>query len=124
MPIDNVPADVFFRYRGVKVYLVYKHDDINQPTRDYWFALWAFGSDGDGHGVNGTFDVRELPAPPDSYLRRAEREFPRRPADIVAPIMFAIDTGHFDGWKVPGVDIGAIRRRASGKKRPRRGKAP
>jgi hypothetical protein len=122
MPIDNVPAEVFIRYRGVKIYHVYKRDDFSQPAREYWFTLWAFGSDGDGHGDNGTFDVRELPAPPDSYLRKAGREFPNHPADVVTPIIHAIDTGHFDRWSVPGVDIRSVRRRAGGRRPARRGK--
>ena len=119
MPIDSVPAEVFIRYRGVKVYHVYKRDDFNGPPRECWFTLWEFGSDSDGHGNNGTFDVRELPAPPQRYLRKAEREFPRHPADIVAPILHAIDSGHFDRWDVPGVDIRSVRQRA-GRKRPAR----
>ena len=124
MPIDSVPAEVFIRYRGVKVFHIYKHDDFNQPPREYWFTLWEFGSDGDDHGTNGTFDVRDLPVPPDSYLRRAEKAFPNHPADDVAPILHAIDSGHFDGWKVPGVDVGSVRRRAGGKRRSTRRSAP
>ena len=94
MPTDNVPADEFFSHGGLTIYYIYKNDDVNQPVRDYWFSLWPYGSDGDGHTDNGVFEIRQLPGAVSSQLRTDEEK--------KQVIRDAIDAGYFDDWDYPG----------------------
>jgi hypothetical protein len=52
----SVPAEVFVRYQGVKVYRTYKYDDLENPS-DHFFTLDPDFSESCGEA----FDVRELP---------------------------------------------------------------
>lgn len=74
MPFKEVfvPAEVAFRYRGVKVYHVYKDNDFDQGSRDYWYGLSPECLEG-----GDVFDVRDVAAalgwPPPSSLSQAKR---------------------------------------------------
>jgi hypothetical protein len=60
MPYNSewVAPDRFLTHKGVKIYHIYKDDDVNNGTRSEWYT-WdpAEGSD-DG---TYSFDVRDLP---------------------------------------------------------------
>lgn len=66
MPIktEYVPAELYMEHNGVCIFHVYKDNDFDQGARDFWFATHEDGSDDNGHGEDGVFDVRELPVPP------------------------------------------------------------
>lgn len=59
---EMVDPEVFVEHLGVTVYHIYKNDDIDEGPRAYWFTTNVNGSDNDGHGQDGTFDVRSLEA--------------------------------------------------------------
>jgi len=59
MPIGTVPADVFVRHNGCKVYYVYKNDDINNVVRDFLYTTEPYACEGDA----SVFDIRDLPNP-------------------------------------------------------------
>lgn len=61
---EHRPAELFMEHAGVKIYHVYKDNDMEQGARTHWFAIHEDGDDEDVHGYNGVFDVRCLPAPP------------------------------------------------------------
>jgi len=84
-----VDPEVFLEHKGVKVYHIYKRDDVCQCPRDYWYSLSRFGSDEDGHSENGTFDVRDLP-----FEGETNEEI----------ICRAIADGFFDDWTWEGKD--------------------
>jgi hypothetical protein len=48
------PAEVFTAHNGVTIYHVYKDNDPDQGTREYWFDTQADSRD------EGGFDVRDL----------------------------------------------------------------
>jgi hypothetical protein len=52
----SVPAEVFVRYQGVKVYRTYEDDDLDNPS-SHCFTLDPDFSESAGEA----FDVRELP---------------------------------------------------------------
>ncbi len=79
------------RHGGLVVYHTYKNDDVNDPVREYWYSLWAYGSDDDGHGEDGAFDVRRLPG---GKIAKTELRQKR----IISE---AIDAGFFDDWLSP-----------------------
>jgi hypothetical protein len=58
MPEKWVEPQVFLRYRGVKIYHVYRHDNYND-VRSYIYGSSIHCTD-DGED---TFDVRDLPVP-------------------------------------------------------------
>ena len=52
---EIVPAELFMEHNGVRVYHVYRNDDIDSCRLDYWFTTDEYGSEcGDA-----AFDVRE-----------------------------------------------------------------
>ncbi len=58
----SVSPGVFLTYRDVKVYHVYKNDDIDQGARVYWYGLSPYCSE-DSFSRNteeGCFDVRDI----------------------------------------------------------------
>ena len=58
MPSKWVPPEKFLEHGGVTIYHIYRHDDLDQGPREYWYG-WheACRDDGD------SFDVRDLPNP-------------------------------------------------------------
>lgn len=92
MPYETEPAEVFMVHRGVPVYHIYRHDMMSSgDVREYWYSFWAYASDDDPHGENGTFDIRELPGWKAVSRRDAE-------ANKEAVIRGMIDAGYFDKW--------------------------
>lgn len=64
MAMEWVPNELALKYQGVSIYHIYKNDDNNQGTREYWFGLDEYGSDygTDEEEEHIVFDVRELPS--------------------------------------------------------------
>jgi hypothetical protein len=68
MAMEWVPNELALKYQGVSIYHIYKDDDNNQGTREYWFGLDEYGSDYGtdendyGDGAHIVFDVRDLPS--------------------------------------------------------------
>jgi hypothetical protein len=61
---ESVDPEVFLEHNGVTIYHIYKNDDIDASAREFWFTVDPDqGSDDNGHGTGGTFDVRQLPIP-------------------------------------------------------------
>lgn len=105
MPKDTVEAAEFMRHGGLVVYHIYKNDDVNDPTREYWYSLWAYGSDEDDHGEDGAFDVRDLPNAGGCRTELKQKRIIRE----------AIDAGYFDDWLNPddaagGTTYGQLRK--------------
>lgn len=92
MPTDWVAPEVFFEHGGYTVYYVYKDDNLGSGVRDNWFSLSETGADDDDHGVNGVFDVRQLPQVGDEAPDLESVE------GLQAFITATIDSGHFDDW--------------------------
>ena len=76
----EVPAELLLKHNGVSIFHTYKHDDIENVRRTYWYVTDAFDGESD------SFDVRELPA-------CAERSWDDRMETIRAIIIEAIDDG-------------------------------
>lgn len=51
---EYVPAEVFLEYKGVKIYHVYKNNDVDCLARIYWF------DDQEDSDDDGGFDIRAL----------------------------------------------------------------
>lgn len=89
-----VPADMFLKYKGIAVYHVYKHNEVDQPVREYHFSLSDDSDDDDDkHG----FDVREL-----STWTKCHPEM-RMENHIKLVICQAIDKGELDHL-IPDID--------------------
>lgn len=59
MPTINVKAAVALRYKNIRIYHIYKNDDMGAgDIRMYWFGLNPYASD---DCDEDSFDVRELP---------------------------------------------------------------
>ena len=58
MPTKWVPAETLLIHRGVVIYRVYRHDDIEQGCRDY-----HYGWHQDCSEIEDSFDVRNLSNP-------------------------------------------------------------
>ena len=58
MPTQWVPPEVYLTHGGVTVYRVYRHDDIEQGPRDYWYG-WHEGCSDEEDAL----DIRDLPNP-------------------------------------------------------------
>lgn len=50
---EFVEPEVALEHKGVKVYHTYRHDDVNDLEKDYWFTL-------DPVSDEHQFDVRDL----------------------------------------------------------------
>ena len=85
---EFIMPEVFLEHSGIIVYRIYRNDNIDEGTRECWFTLDPnCGSDESGHGNDGVFDVRRLPACPNGSPE---------PQDV---IRHAIDSG-YDDWTV------------------------
>jgi hypothetical protein len=69
MPMAWIEPEVFFAYKGVTVYHVYKDDHLESGTREYWFTLDITL----GEGTSAEFDVRGLATWDAGYDRRNPR---------------------------------------------------
>jgi len=102
---------------GVGVYFIHKSDDINQPTREYWYGTQTYTSDSDD---NSLFDIRELAGePPDGDIFRLSSQWGCRgeaedDADRIR-IIANITNGHIQENYMAGEtidpDIGYVRQR-------------
>ena len=54
MPYQWVEPDLFMKYQGIRVYHVYKDDDLNLPL-EFWYQTDTV------NGQTLEFDVRDLP---------------------------------------------------------------
>lgn len=63
---EHQPAELFMEHAAVKIYHVYKNNELDQGARTHWFAIHDDGDDDARHTEDGVFDVRCLPAPPSS----------------------------------------------------------
>lgn len=70
MPTDSswVEPETLLSYEGVDVYHTYRHDDIAQGKRSYWYTLSERCGEGTcedercGDECRMVFDIRELPS--------------------------------------------------------------
>ncbi|MGI9951950.1 hypothetical protein V3F56_06245 [Moorellaceae bacterium AZ2] len=81
MPYKEIwlPPEIFWEYKGVKVYHVYKNDDLDQGVRLFWYGLSPQCSD-----TENSFDVRGVAV----ALGMPQPDIPE---EIAAVIRAAID---------------------------------
>lgn len=81
MPYKEVwlPPEIFLEHRGVRIYHVYKNDDVGQGVRHFWYGLSPWCSD-----ERDSFDVRNIA----SALGLPQ---PDTPEEIAAVIRVAVD---------------------------------
>lgn len=61
MPTTYTDAEVFIEHRGVKIYHVYKNDDLDSGQRQFWYSLDPDSSDNSCDDYRN-FDIRDLNA--------------------------------------------------------------
>ena len=98
MPLKSVDAEVFYRFRGVKIYHVYKNDDVEDICRDYLFSTVSWSQDDSEY----TFDIRDIPRFGAIKRRKGED------SDDKALLRLAISEGWLKQDEIPDFPDGAI----------------
>lgn len=84
-----VEPELFMEYKGVKIYFVYKDDDIDMWTREFEYGLSIYSSENDPDSIFSVYDISFWDE--EKYYSSKDRE-----GYIKEVIKKAIDSGILD----------------------------